>query len=109
MATRMAEQISVEVAFAEPKRQSLVSVKLDPGATVAAAIEQSGLVSRHADVNFDSLEVGIWGRIVPREQALSDGDRVEIYRQLKIDPREARRALAEAGRTMREGDDEPPA
>lgn len=109
MAARMAETISVEVAFAEPERQSLVSLQLEAGASVADALEQSGIAARHADVDMDRLATGIWGRVVDRDFALSDGDRVEVYRELCIDPREARRQLAEAGRTMREGDDEPPA
>lgn len=109
MATRMAEPISVEVAFAEPERQSLVSLQLEAGASVADALEQSGIAARHADVDMDRLATGIWGRVVDRDVALSDGDRVEVYRELCIDPREARRQLAEAGRTMREGDEEPPA
>ena len=105
----MANRILVEVAFAEPQRQSLVTVELDPGATVAEAIERSGLVARHTEVDFDSLATGIWGRVVGQEYSLSDGDRVELYRELNIDPREARRQLAEAGRTMRQGNDESPA
>ena len=102
----MVDKILVEVAFAEPERQSLVTVELDPGATVAEAIERSGLAARHADVDFDSLATGIWGRVVDRDCSLSDSDRVEIYRELNIDPREARRQLADVGRTMREGSDE---
>lgn len=101
----MAEQIKVEVTFAEPRSQSLLSVELAAGATVADAIERSGVAARHADFNLEAMPTGIWGRIVDRDQILSDGDRVEIYRELSIDPREARRQLALAGRTMREGDD----
>ena len=104
--TRMTRQISVEVAFAEPQRQSLVCVQLEAGATVAEAIERSGIAARHADIAIDSLPAGIWGRLVGRDAALSDGDRVEIYRELCIEPREARRQLALSGRTMREGDKE---
>jgi putative ubiquitin-RnfH superfamily antitoxin RatB of RatAB toxin-antitoxin module len=46
------------------------------------------------------MQAGIWGRPVERDQAVSDGDRVELYRPLNMDPREARRRLAAAGRTM---------
>ena len=51
----------------------------------------------------DKLEIGVWGRVVEPGYRLKSGDRVEIYRPLEIDPRDARRKLAEAGRTMREG------
>ena len=101
----MAERILVEVAFAEPQSQTLVTVQLDPGATVADAIEQSGIAARHADFDLAEMATGVWGRVVDRTRVLHDGDRVEIYRELCIDPRDARRQLALAGRTMREGDD----
>lgn len=98
----MAEQISVEVVFALPERQQLVTVELPPAATVADAIEKSGLQHRFADENFVNMQAGIWGRPVERNQRLSNGDRVELYRPLQRDPRDARRELAESGLTMRE-------
>ena len=106
MATPVAPQISVEVVFAEPQAQSLVTIQLENGATVADAIEQSGLAAKHSGSNLAEMPTGIWGRVVDRDHVLSDGDRVETYRELRIDPREARRQLALAGRTMREGDDD---
>ena len=47
-----------------------------------------------------ACQLGIWGRLVNRDQTLEDGDRVEIYRPLEIDPRETRRRLAAEGKTM---------
>ena len=104
----MREAIQVEVVFVAPGAQSLLTVQVDPGATVAQAIAASGIAARHPDFDVDALAVGIWGRIVDRSQSVSAGDRVEIYRELCIDPREARRQLALAGRTMREGDEPSP-
>jgi len=85
--------------------QSLLSLQLPDGATVADAIEQSGIASQHSGIEFDALPTGVWGRVVDRTHRLRDGDRVEIYRELKIDPRDARRQLALAGQTMRESGD----
>jgi putative ubiquitin-RnfH superfamily antitoxin RatB of RatAB toxin-antitoxin module len=93
-------EITVEVAFATPESQALAECRLRIGATVADAIEKSGLNSNYADFKLADLPVGIWGRLVTRERVLRNGDRVEIYRQLQIDPREARRQLAELGQTM---------
>lgn len=93
-------EISVEVAFAIADKQRLVSVMLPIGATVAEAITQSSIARRFARHDLSSLSVGIWGREVTREHVLSDGDRVEIYRPLDMDPREARRQLALVGQTM---------
>lgn len=99
----MAEELQVEVVFALPDRQVLVTVSLDAGATVADAIVASGLPAQFPAEQLDSLPTGIWGRAVERDQSVSDGDRVEIYRPLELDPREARRQLAQLGRTMSTG------
>ncbi len=94
------KQIAVEVVFALPDRQELLRVALRPGSTVAEAIDASAIADRFPDRDFDSCAVGIWGRLVERDQALEDGDRVEIYRPLEIDPRDARRKLAAQGKSM---------
>ena len=90
----MADNLTVEVVFALADQQVLVSVRLASGATVGDAIEQSGLVQRFENEQLDALPTGIWGRPVERSQPVSDGDRVEIYRPLEMDPREARRLRA---------------
>ena len=102
----MSEEITVEVVFAAPDTQSLLTVRVAAGASVAEAIERSGIAAKHRDFDLDALATGIWGREVDRSTLLKDGDRIELYRPLSIDPREARRQLALAGRTMREGEDE---
>lgn len=81
----------VEVAFALPGVQVLEAVELDEGASVGDAIDGAGLSSRFPDEQIDALPVGIWGHVVERDHRLRDGDRVEIYRPLDMDPREARR------------------
>lgn len=83
--------MNVEVVFALPETQLLVAVELDKGATVQDAIDASGLNERFPDDQLNALPTGIWGQPVERDRALSDGDRVEIYRPLAMDPREARR------------------
>ena len=84
----------VEVVFALPDRQSLETVTVDEGASVSDALRLSGVEERFPDVNFDDLQVGIWGKPVERAHSLRDGDRVEVYRPLEMDPREARRLKA---------------
>jgi len=96
----VADDIKVEVVFAAPECQRLVTLTLRPNATVNEAIEKSGLARQFPQENLSGCEVGIWGRVVTRDKALHTGDRVEIYRRLALDPREARRRLAAAGRTM---------
>jgi putative ubiquitin-RnfH superfamily antitoxin RatB of RatAB toxin-antitoxin module len=94
----MAEHITVEVVFAVPERQKLVTVKLEQGATVADALTASGLKQQFRDTDFAGLQTGIWGRLADRGNVVRDGDRVEIYRELVRDPKEARRELARAQR-----------
>ena len=96
----MGADIQVEVVFATATQQQLCSVTLPCGATAADAIAESSIARHFPEHNLDVLQVGVWGRLVTRDQALSDGDRVEIYRALELDPREARRQLALAGQTM---------
>ena len=89
--------LAVEVVFALEERQVLLELKVEPGASVAQVIARSGIDGQFPAVDFAALEVGIWGRIVSREDIVRDGDRIEIYRPLQMDPREARRLRAGAG------------
>ncbi len=68
-----------------------VNLRLDPGATVADALRESGLQARHPGLALEALPVGIWGAFCNRGDALRDRDRVELYRPLRVDPKEARR------------------
>lgn len=64
------------------------SLELEDGATVATALRQSGYA---LPATVEPGSVGVWGRRCALEAVLRDGDRVEIYRPLRIDPKEARR------------------
>jgi hypothetical protein len=78
----------------------VVRVELAEGMTALAAVAASGLLEMHPELAGRSLDLGIFGQPVRPDRLLKDGDRVEIYRALKADPREARRRLAAQGRTM---------
>ena len=86
--------MQVEVVFALPERQLLRSVELPEGSTVADAIETSGIAGAFPGIDLDELQAGIWGNPAERTRSLREGDRVELYRPLEIDPREARRLKA---------------
>ena len=85
----VSDRIAVEVVFGRPDAQTLVALSLQQGATVASAIASSGLTENYPDESFADLPAGIWGRVVERECILKDGDRVEIYRPLQLEPRVA--------------------
>ena len=88
--------VNVEVVYATDKRQEIIKVGVQQGATVDDAIEESKLLALFPGEPLDSCQTGIWGRPVERTQVLCDGDRVELYRQLLNDPRMARRERAKA-------------
>lgn len=102
----MRKNIEVEVVFASTTDQVLLSVSLPEGATIAEAVSLSGIAEKFPDEDLDVLQTGIWGHPRERTAVLTHGDRVEIYRPLLRDPREARRELAQAGLTMREASDD---
>jgi putative ubiquitin-RnfH superfamily antitoxin RatB of RatAB toxin-antitoxin module len=91
-------RIRVEVAHARPERQWLVSLELPAGATLAEAIAASGLCELVPGLEAGEGMVGIWNRVRPLDSRLNDGDRVEIYRPLRADPKEARRRRARDSR-----------
>lgn len=66
-------------------------VDLEEGATVTHAVAASGLAARHQAADILQLSVGVWGRRCEPSRLLKDGDRVEVYRPLLVDPKEARR------------------
>jgi putative ubiquitin-RnfH superfamily antitoxin RatB of RatAB toxin-antitoxin module len=86
-----ATAIEVEVTYS-PRAGVVdcVPLRLPPGSTLADAIEASGLVQRHA-LQPDALRAGIWSKVREPGALLRDRDRVEIYRALLVDPKEARR------------------
>lgn len=83
--------MQVEVVFALADRQELLVVELAEGATITDAIAKSGIARRFPEIDLQALQAGVWGKPAPRSQVISDGDRVELYRPLEMDPRDARR------------------
>jgi len=92
--------LRVEVVYALPMRQVLVPLEVEAGTTVQQAIERSAIADRFPGEDLAACTVGVWGHPVARQRAVRDGDRIEIYRELVIDPRRARRRLARVGKTM---------
>ena len=99
-------EFGVEVVFSPaPREVDLVPVRLSPGATLLHAIRASGLLERHPSIDLGGVTVGVWGRSAKLSDPAQPGDRIEIYRPLKVDPKEARRqryrAQGERGRNPR--------
>jgi putative ubiquitin-RnfH superfamily antitoxin RatB of RatAB toxin-antitoxin module len=90
-----------KVAFATPARQWLWPVVLADAATVAEALAQARTQAPGVEVPWDA-DVGIFGELCDRTAVPRDGDRIEIYRTLRSDPKESRRARAKAGKAARD-------
>jgi uncharacterized protein len=89
----------VTVVYCAPGIEDLTELYVPAGATVEQAIHASGVLQRHAALAAGAtLEVGIWGCRCEPDHAVEDGDRVELYRPLTLDPKEARRLRAEVRR-----------
>jgi putative ubiquitin-RnfH superfamily antitoxin RatB of RatAB toxin-antitoxin module len=83
--------VRVEVVYAPaPGRIDLTALDLPDGSTVADALRASGVMDRHG-LTWEGLSAGIWFKWAEAEALLRDRDRVEIYRPLTVDPKEARR------------------
>jgi putative ubiquitin-RnfH superfamily antitoxin RatB of RatAB toxin-antitoxin module len=86
--------IRVCVALALPDRQEVVGLELPEGSSVADAVRESKASEFFNGVDPAALRVGIWSRACALDTALRDGDRVEIYRPLRADPKAMRRKRA---------------
>lgn len=95
--------INVEVAYALPEKQAIIQVNVDVGTTIGGAIVQSGIILEFPELDVEHSAVGIFGKAAPMTKVLADGDRVEIYRPLKADPKEVRRKRAAEGKVTRKG------
>ena len=87
--------MDIEVAYALPERQKIVRLSLEPGTTAREAALRSGLDTEFPGLDLQSVPIGIFGNLVTDVHALQAGDRVELYRPLCVDPREARRVRVE--------------
>ena len=98
----MTDTIDVEVAYALPDKQQIVRLNVPEGTTALQAVKQSQLDNVFDDLEFsDDLKLGVWGKSVSCDRVLVSGERVEIYRPLLADPKEARKARAARARAKR--------
>ena len=96
-----AGDLGVDVVYAEPQRELLRSYRLPSAATVADALRRAAADPAIAGIDLAAATVGVFGRVATPGQRLCDGDRVEIYRPLAQDPKNARRARAREARKGR--------
>ncbi|WP_026816170.1 RnfH family protein [Arenimonas composti] len=87
----------VEIVYALPDRCARVEVTLPAGATVADALRAANLAETMPEAEVDPARLAVYGRLATAEAALHDGDRIELLRPLRVDPKQARRRRATGG------------
>ncbi len=93
-----ARKIRIEVVYALPDVQYQVTFKLPAGSTASVAIAASGLLKKFPGIDLQRQKIGIYGQLVKPDYVLGDGQRLEIYRPLMRDPKQARRERAVQGK-----------
>ncbi len=103
MGPRMSEMLTIDVIYALPTKQPLVTLRLPAGSTVQQAIDASGLLQKYPEIDLKTNKIGVFAKLSKPDAVLHDHDRVEIYRPLIADPKEVRKQRAAAGKVMKKG------
>jgi putative ubiquitin-RnfH superfamily antitoxin RatB of RatAB toxin-antitoxin module len=86
--------ITIEVAYALPRQQFLIQEQVAEGVTIGEALAHSSIHQLVPHIEIADGKVGLFGKVAKMTQVLKEGDRIEIYRPLVNDPKEARRRKA---------------
>ena len=97
------ESFPIEVVYAKPDIQVLIPLEVEEGTTLRTAIERSGVLERFPEIDLSENKVGIFGKAAALSATPGEGDRIEIYRPLIADPKEARKKRAAEGKVMKKG------
>ena len=89
-----AEEIAIEVSYAVPGAQRVLRLRVTAGCTARRAAAWSCMDALFPEIDLARCPLGVFGAAVEDGHRLADGDRLEIYRPLEIDPMEARRRAA---------------
>ena len=101
----MPNEILIEVAYALPKKQLIIPIKVKAGTTAEEAIKTSGIIKKFPEIDLSVNQIGIFGKLTQLGHVMRERDRIEIYRPLIADPKEIRRQRAAEGKVMKKGGD----
>ncbi|WP_455384196.1 RnfH family protein [Acidihalobacter prosperus] len=88
------EEFAVEVAYALPERQLILSLQAHAGMRLDEAVRRSGILERFPEIDLERSRIGVFGKLRRPDEQVRPGDRIEIYRPLIADPKESRRRRA---------------
>ena len=103
------DNINVEVVYALPEEQDLLSVEVPEGSGIKDVILKSQTLESHPELDIDKMDVGLFGKLAKMNQPVRDRDRIEIYRPLIADPKEVRKRRAAEGKRLKKGGADAPA
>tara|TARA_Y100001972_G_scaffold82582_1_gene100534 strand:+ start:117 stop:431 length:315 start_codon:yes stop_codon:yes gene_type:complete len=97
--------LNVEVVYALPDRQKLISLRVPAGTSMYEAVQQSGITGFFPELDIERSSMGIFSKVEanPKARMLAEGERVEIYRSLIIDPKDNRKERARQAKEKRSG------
>ena len=95
------DTIIIEVAYAKPERQLILQLEAESGITAKEAVIRSGILDEFPEIDIETAKLGVFGKTVAATTALNPLDRVEIYRPLIADPKEARKKRAAEGKQLK--------
>jgi putative ubiquitin-RnfH superfamily antitoxin RatB of RatAB toxin-antitoxin module len=99
----VSEKIQIEVAYALPQEQVIITLAVAKETSIEEAIKASKIIQKYPDIDLKKQKVGIFSKAKKLNQTLQAGDRIEIYRPLIADPKEARKKRAAEGKKMTKG------
>ncbi|TQV86993.1 RnfH family protein [Aliikangiella coralliicola] len=88
------DKITIELIYALPDKQELLTLDVEEGTNIGEAIELSGILNQYPEIDLATNKVGLFSKVSKLDQSLREGDRIEIYRPLIADPKEMRRKKA---------------
>ncbi len=97
----MSKDITIEVAYADARGQTVLQLEVKSGTTIGEGIKQSGILQQFPEIDLALNKVGIFGKLARTDTVVRDRDRVEIYRALLADPKEVRRRRAQAAKSAK--------
>jgi putative ubiquitin-RnfH superfamily antitoxin RatB of RatAB toxin-antitoxin module len=93
--------IDIEVAYATPEKQVILSLTVPEGTALIDAALASGITTEFDGLDLRASQMGVFGKVVPEDYVLRSGDRIEIYRPLIADPKEVRKERAAKAKESR--------
>ena len=93
--TNDVELFAVDVIYALPTQQKVITVKVTAGTTFIEAVKQSDMITFFPEIDLETVKLGVFSRVAKHDEVLVPGQRVEIYRPLIADPKDVRRKRAE--------------